>query len=86
MLQYTMLQTQYLNIILCALCLTGLTRCLALKQISVVKGDTLTLTCPFKNTNMRDAVEWRNPDGFLLFFNRHRGKHAAWVSVCIITN
>ncbi|XP_027005213.1 cytotoxic and regulatory T-cell molecule [Tachysurus fulvidraco] len=67
-----MLNTQSFCIRILLLITVGLTQCLALKQISVVQGDTLTLTCPIKNTNMRDAVEWRNPDGFLLFFNRHR--------------
>ncbi|MCJ8742530.1 hypothetical protein PDJAM_G00083040 [Pangasius djambal] len=50
----------------------GLTQCLALKQISVMEGDTLTLRCPLKNANMSDAVEWRNPEGLILFFNRHK--------------
>ncbi|MCI4388293.1 hypothetical protein PGIGA_G00084000 [Pangasianodon gigas] len=35
-------------------------------------GDTLTLSCPLKNTNMSDAVEWRNPEGLIMFFNRHK--------------
>lgn len=70
----------------CAVCLTGLTQCLALKQISVIQGDTLTLTCPLTNTNMSDAVEWRNPEGFLLFFNRDKGKNTAWATICSITN
>ncbi|KAI5099914.1 cytotoxic and regulatory T-cell molecule [Silurus meridionalis] len=49
----------------------GLTQCLALKHISVMRGDTLTLTCPIKS--MKDAVEWRNPDGLIMFFNKDKG-------------
>lgn len=56
---------------------TGLTQCLALKQISVMQGRTLTLMCSHKNTNLKDPMEWRNPEGLLLFFNRHKGKNAA---------
>ncbi|XP_060751558.1 cytotoxic and regulatory T-cell molecule [Tachysurus vachellii] len=67
-----MQNTQSFCIRILLLITVGLTQCLALKQISVIQGDTLTLTCPIKNTNMSDALEWRNPDGFLLFFNRHR--------------
>ncbi|XP_046717854.1 cytotoxic and regulatory T-cell molecule [Silurus meridionalis] len=48
----------------------GLTQCLALKHISVMRGDTLTLTCPIKS--MKDAVEWRNPDGLIMFFNKDK--------------
>ncbi|KAL6473060.1 hypothetical protein MHYP_G00192480 [Metynnis hypsauchen] len=60
---------------LCAhalLVVIGLTQCLAVKHITAIKGRTLTLTCPIKNINGSDHVEWRNPDGFLMFFNKHR--------------
>ncbi|XP_017546773.1 cytotoxic and regulatory T-cell molecule isoform X1 [Pygocentrus nattereri] len=60
---------------LCAhalLVVIGLTQCLAVKHITAMKGQTLTLTCPIKNINGSDHVEWRNPDGFLMFFNKHR--------------
>ncbi|XP_017345176.1 cytotoxic and regulatory T-cell molecule [Ictalurus punctatus] len=68
------------------LLITGLTQCLALKQISVIQGDTLTLTCPLTNTNMSDAVEWRNPEGFLLFFNRDKALRDQRIKFVTLTN
>lgn len=65
----------------CVVCLTVLTQCLALKQISVMQGDTLILKCPLKNYNMSDVVEWRNPEDLHLFFNRQKGKNTAWATI-----
>ncbi|XP_060764547.1 cytotoxic and regulatory T-cell molecule [Neoarius graeffei] len=65
--------TQSLGIRVLLLITGGLTQCLALKQVSVVQGHTLNLSCPLKNNiNMSDAVEWRNPKDLLLFFNSHK--------------
>ncbi|TSK16161.1 Heat shock cognate 71 kDa protein [Bagarius yarrelli] len=57
----------------CSVCLTGLTQCRALKQISVVQGTTLTLTCRLGKSIKSDKLEWRNPEGFILFFNKKKG-------------
>ncbi|XP_066507884.1 cytotoxic and regulatory T-cell molecule isoform X2 [Hoplias malabaricus] len=51
---------------------TGIAQCFAVKQIIVKKGQTLILTCPLRSTNSTDHLEWRNPDGFLMFFNKEK--------------
>ena len=45
----------------------------ALGHVTVIKGHTLHLTCPLTNAH-KTSVEWRNPDGNLMFFNRKEGE------------
>ncbi|KAK1800452.1 hypothetical protein P4O66_005686 [Electrophorus voltai] len=47
-------------------------QCQAWKKITVIEGNTLSLTCPCKNINRDDHVEWRNPSDLLIFFNSNK--------------
>lgn len=67
-----------------AVCLTGLTQCLAMKHLTVMRGDTLTLTCRLKKHHTSSPVEWKNPENFSLFFNKIKGRNSAWATICII--
>lgn len=44
------------------------------QDVTVKKGQTLTLMCPVINAHM-NHVDWKNPDGLIMFFNRKRGEH-----------
>ncbi|XP_072231528.1 uncharacterized protein [Leuresthes tenuis] len=44
-----------------------------LGHVTVIKGHTLHLTCPLTNAH-KNNVEWRNPDGNVMFFNRNKGE------------
>ncbi|XP_036450887.1 cytotoxic and regulatory T-cell molecule [Colossoma macropomum] len=50
-----------------------------------MEGRTLTLTCPIRNINGTDHVEWRNPNGFLMFFNKHRALKDMRNEVVVLT-
>ncbi|XP_059395645.1 cytotoxic and regulatory T-cell molecule-like [Carassius carassius] len=50
----------------------GIRECLAKKYLTVAEGDTLVLKCPRKNFSENGHVEWRNPQGHLLFFNKEK--------------
>ncbi|XP_056141160.1 cytotoxic and regulatory T-cell molecule isoform X4 [Lampris incognitus] len=41
------------------------------QHVTVMEGETLTLTCPVTQAH-RAHVEWKNPEGYLMFFNRDR--------------
>uniref|UniRef100_A0A3B3ZHX7 Ig-like domain-containing protein n=1 Tax=Periophthalmus magnuspinnatus TaxID=409849 RepID=A0A3B3ZHX7_9GOBI len=43
------------------------------QHISVMKGHTLNLNCPLKSQFPDHAVEWRNTDGNIMFFNMIKG-------------
>ncbi|RXN10922.1 cytotoxic and regulatory T-cell molecule-like protein [Labeo rohita] len=51
----------------------GIRKCLANKYITVVEGETLVLKCPRRNFSESRHMEWRNPQGHVLFFNNHKG-------------
>lgn len=38
-----------------------------------MKGQTVTFSCPMTNPH-RTHVEWKNPDGHIMFFNEGKGK------------
>ncbi|XP_050976421.1 cytotoxic and regulatory T-cell molecule isoform X2 [Labeo rohita] len=42
------------------------------KYLTVVEGETLVLKCPRRNFSESGHMEWRNPQGRLLFFNNHK--------------
>ncbi|XP_030009182.1 cytotoxic and regulatory T-cell molecule isoform X2 [Sphaeramia orbicularis] len=42
------------------------------QHVTVMKGHTLYLTCPLKGP-LQDPVEWKNPDGNVMFFNTVQG-------------
>ncbi|KAI4895928.1 hypothetical protein NFI96_031272 [Prochilodus magdalenae] len=63
----------------------GLTQCMAVKHITAMKGQMLTLTCPLRNFHKSEHVEWRNPDGFLMFFNKHRALKDMRNEVSVLT-
>ncbi|XP_026184171.1 cytotoxic and regulatory T-cell molecule isoform X2 [Mastacembelus armatus] len=41
------------------------------QRVSVIKGQTLQLTCPIKNAH-KTIVEWKNPKGYIMFFKHKR--------------
>lgn len=43
------------------------------QRVTVFKGQTLTLSCPITNDG-KDQADWKNPEGFVMFFNRNRGE------------
>lgn len=42
------------------------------KRHTVTKGQTITLKCPGVDAHQNN-VEWKNPDGFIMFFNKNKG-------------
>ncbi|CAN9501394.1 unnamed protein product [Ophioblennius macclurei] len=40
-------------------------------RVTVMKGETLNLNCPISNAH-RSHVDWKNPEGFLMFFNDNK--------------
>ncbi|XP_053188030.1 cytotoxic and regulatory T-cell molecule isoform X2 [Scomber japonicus] len=44
---------------------------LAVWQRTVIQGQTLHLNCPITNAH-KNNVEWRNPEGQIMFFNRNK--------------
>ncbi|XP_052423809.1 cytotoxic and regulatory T-cell molecule isoform X2 [Carassius gibelio] len=59
----------------------GIRECLAKKYLTVAEGDTLVLKCPRINFSENGHVEWRNPQGHLLFFNKHKALKDARSSI-----
>ncbi|KAM9348954.1 cytotoxic and regulatory T-cell molecule [Symphorus nematophorus] len=43
------------------------------QRMTVKKGQTVDLSCPITNPHKTD-VEWKSPEGFVLFFNRAKGE------------
>ncbi|XP_042354795.1 heat shock cognate 71 kDa protein-like [Plectropomus leopardus] len=41
------------------------------QRVTVKKGQTLNLSCPVTNAH-KSSVDWKNPEGFVMFFNRER--------------
>ncbi|XP_051971534.1 cytotoxic and regulatory T-cell molecule-like [Xyrauchen texanus] len=50
----------------------GIKVCLAVKHLIVTEGDTLVLKCLRKDSSENVHLEWRNPQGHVMFFNKHR--------------
>uniref|UniRef100_A0A3Q1J1E3 Heat shock protein 8 n=1 Tax=Anabas testudineus TaxID=64144 RepID=A0A3Q1J1E3_ANATE len=42
-----------------------------LQRVIVEKGEILTMSCPVANAD-RTHIEWKNPEGYVMFFNRNR--------------
>ncbi|XDV54337.1 hypothetical protein PO909_022640 [Leuciscus waleckii] len=51
----------------------GIRECSATKYITVAEGDTLALKCPRRNFSENAFMEWRNPQGHVMYFNNIRG-------------
>ncbi|XP_077098510.1 cytotoxic and regulatory T-cell molecule isoform X3 [Siphateles boraxobius] len=51
----------------------GIRECSALKYITVAEGDTMVLNCPRRNISENAYMEWRNPNGHVMYFNNIRG-------------
>ncbi|XP_067289452.1 cytotoxic and regulatory T-cell molecule isoform X2 [Pseudorasbora parva] len=51
----------------------GIRECLATKYLTVAEGDTLVLKCPRRNFSENAYIEWRNPQGHVMFFNNIKG-------------
>lgn len=49
------------------------------QRVTVMKGQTLFLSCPITNP-LRNHVEWRNPDGSLMFFGNESGKYSMYLT------
>ncbi|XP_033507749.1 uncharacterized protein crtam isoform X3 [Epinephelus lanceolatus] len=43
------------------------------QHVTVNKGQTLILSCPLTNAH-KNNVDWKNPEGYVMFFNRIRGE------------
>ncbi|XP_031166543.1 cytotoxic and regulatory T-cell molecule isoform X2 [Sander lucioperca] len=41
------------------------------QRVTVIKGQTLSLTCPLTNAH-KTNVDWKNPEGYIMFFNAER--------------
>ncbi|XP_040038751.1 cytotoxic and regulatory T-cell molecule isoform X2 [Gasterosteus aculeatus] len=41
------------------------------RHVTVIKGETLRLSCPVTDANMT-PVDWKNPEGYIMFFNRQK--------------
>ncbi|XP_040907202.1 cytotoxic and regulatory T-cell molecule isoform X2 [Toxotes jaculatrix] len=41
------------------------------QRVTVKKGQTLNLSCPLTSAH-KTHVEWKNPEGYLMFFNRNK--------------
>ncbi|XP_018610729.2 cytotoxic and regulatory T-cell molecule [Scleropages formosus] len=49
----------------------GIAESSAVETLTVMEGQTLTLSCSVSNTS-NDHVEWRNPHDFVVFFNNYK--------------
>jgi hypothetical protein len=45
----------------------------AVQHMTVMEGETLTIKCHIRNAH-RSHVEWKNPNGHVMFFNDHKGE------------
>lgn len=45
----------------------------AVQHMTVMEGETLTIKCRIRNAH-RSHVEWKNPNGHVMFFNDHKGE------------
>lgn len=43
------------------------------QRVTLKKGQTLNLSCPVTNAH-KTNVDWKNPDGYIMFFNRNQGE------------
>ncbi|XP_034745432.1 cytotoxic and regulatory T-cell molecule isoform X3 [Etheostoma cragini] len=43
------------------------------QHVTVRKGHTLSLTCPLNNAH-KTSVDWKNPEGYIMFFNANQGE------------
>ena len=43
------------------------------QHMAVIQGQTLHLKCPIINAHKKN-VQWSNPDGQIMFFNRSKGE------------
>ncbi|XP_039633056.1 cytotoxic and regulatory T-cell molecule isoform X1 [Perca fluviatilis] len=43
------------------------------QRVTVIKGQTLSLTCPLSNAHKTNA-DWKNPEGYIMFFNTNQGE------------
>lgn len=43
------------------------------QRVTVIKGQTLILSCPLTNGH-KTNVDWKNPKGFIMFFNNSKGE------------
>ncbi|XP_042621169.1 cytotoxic and regulatory T-cell molecule-like isoform X3 [Cyprinus carpio] len=64
----------------------GIRKCLATKYLTVAEGETLVLRCPRKNFSENGHMEWRNPQGHLLFFNDEKALRDSRSSIFILNN
>uniref|UniRef100_A0A4W5MNJ8 Ig-like domain-containing protein n=1 Tax=Hucho hucho TaxID=62062 RepID=A0A4W5MNJ8_9TELE len=46
-------------------------RSVAVQHMTVMEGETLTIKCRIRNAH-RSHVEWKNPNGHVMFFNDHK--------------
>uniref|UniRef100_A0A671SB13 Ig-like domain-containing protein n=1 Tax=Sinocyclocheilus anshuiensis TaxID=1608454 RepID=A0A671SB13_9TELE len=60
--------------------------CLAKKYLTVAEGETLVLKCPRKNFSENRHMEWRNPQGHLLFFNNEKALRDPRSSIFTLNN
>lgn len=42
------------------------------QHVTVTKGQTVDLSCPIINAHQ--SVEWKNPEGYIMFFKHNQGK------------
>ncbi|KAM6983472.1 uncharacterized protein crtam [Tautogolabrus adspersus] len=56
-----------------------------LQRMTVKNGQTVNLSCPVTNPHQTN-VEWRNPDGHIMFFNRQKGEETLKDKRYTITN
>ncbi|KAM9456168.1 cytotoxic and regulatory T-cell molecule [Clarias gariepinus] len=82
----TMQNTHSLYFRLLVLIIGGLTQCLAMKHLTVMRGDTLTLTCRLKKHHTSSPVEWKNPENLSLFFNKIKAMKDKRTSLVALTN
>ncbi|XP_058646006.1 cytotoxic and regulatory T-cell molecule isoform X2 [Onychostoma macrolepis] len=68
------------------LILGGIRECLATKYLKVAEGETMVLKCPRKNFSENGHMEWRNPQGHLLFFNNEKALRDPRSSVFTLNN
>ena len=43
------------------------------QRVTVIEGQTLSLSCPLTNAH-KTKVDWKNPEGYIMFFNDIQGK------------
>ncbi|XP_059400521.1 cytotoxic and regulatory T-cell molecule-like isoform X2 [Carassius carassius] len=64
----------------------GIRKCLATQYLPVAEGETLVLRCSRKNLSDNGHIEWRNPQGHLLFFNNVKGLRDSRSSIFSISS